>query len=128
MSRFADPKATARLVLGECQCPGTPHEEDWVDLRSELGAQDVLAMATGNSLDILELLVVEWNLLDNDGSRAPVDREHIERLYADTFSDLDAFIEGHVRLATSLPNASGAPSRNGSRGSASHTRTTRKKQ
>jgi hypothetical protein len=128
VSRFADPAATARLDLGECQCPGTPHESDWVDLRAELGAQDVLRMATGNSLDVLELLIVRWNLLDNDGSAATVDREHIERLYADTFDDLDKFIEAHVRLGTSLPNASGARSRTGTRASASRTQTTRTKE
>lgn len=125
MSRFADPTATARFVLGECQCPGTPHDEDWIDLRSELGAQDVLLMASGNSLDFLERAIVGWNLLDGDGTLAPVDRDHIERLFADTFNDLDAFISKHIRVGTQLPNASGAPSRNGSRGSASRTRTTR---
>jgi hypothetical protein len=125
MSRFADPAATARLVLGECQCPGTPHDEDWVDLRSELGAQDVLRMATGNSLDTLELLIVGWNLHDNDGTTAVVDRDHIERLYADTFDNLDSFIAEHVRLGTQLPNAPGARSRTGSRASASRTQKTR---
>lgn len=126
MSRFANPEATERLVLGPCECPGTPHTEDWMDLRCELGTQDVLRISELNGLGAMELLIVRWNLLDNDGSAATVDRAHIERLYADAFDVLNEWIEGHVRFST-LPNASGARSLTGSRASASSTRTTRKR-
>lgn len=127
MSRFANPKATERFVLGPCECPGEPHDDDWINLRSELGADDVAKLVQGNSIDALELLAVEWNLLDHDGTVAPLDRAHIERLYADTFEKLDKWVTAHVRI-TSLPNVSGAPSANGSRGSASAIRTTQKRQ
>lgn len=122
MSRFANPEATERLTLGPCVCPGTPHDEDWMDLRSEFGAEDVLKIARMDSLDVLGLLIVRWNLFDNDGSTAPVDRKHINLIFADTFNLLDSWVTKHVRVTT-VPNASGAPSRNGSRGSASQIRT-----
>lgn len=125
MSRFADPKASARLVLaGGCQCPGEPHDEDWIEIRTELGTSDVLVISEGNSVDALERLAVSWNLLDDDGSPAPVDRAHIERLYVDAFDQFDDWIEKNVKVKA-LPNGSGARSRNGSRPSALPARGTR---
>lgn len=121
MSRFADPTATERMVLGPCVCPGKPHAEDWLELRTELGAWEVLQIAGGDSLATLEMLVVDWNILDSTGAKPPVERENIRRLYADAFDELDAFIEAHVRVG-SLPNGSAAPSRSSSRGSGSRTR------
>lgn len=126
MSRFANPNARDRLVLGACQCPGTPHDEDWMSLRTELGAEDALRIAQGNSIDALEVLVVDWNLLDDDGKVAPVDRDHMARLFSDAFEVLDGWIEAHVRL-TALPNGSAARSRTTSRASGSRrTRAPRK--
>ncbi len=125
MSRFADVTATERLSLGACQCPGTPHDEDYLDVRTQLGAEDALVLARGNSIDALVVLVVGWNLLDTDGSTATVDREHLSRLFSDTFDVLDGWIEEHVRL-TSLPNASAARSRSSSRASGSRTRARKK--
>jgi len=109
VSRFADLDAKARLVLGPCECPGTPHTEDWMDLRTELGAEDALTLAGGNSLDALAVLVVDWNLIDNDASVAPVDRDHLARLFTENFAALDGWIEQHVRL-TPVPNRSAARS------------------
>jgi hypothetical protein len=125
VTRFADPKATARMVLrGGCQCEGQPHDEDWIEMRTQLGSADALVMASGRSLDALELLIVAWNLRDGEGREAPVDREHIDLLFADTFDEMDAWIEKNVRFAQ-LPNASGAHSANGSRASASSPRGTK---
>lgn len=124
MSRFADPRAKEPFPLGACQCPGTPHQDgDWIALRTSLGAADVERLTQGTSLDAMELLVVDWNLLGPDGTLAPVDREHIDQLYADNFNELDVWIEKHVRMAAILPNGSAAPSRNGSQGSGSRRRT-----
>ncbi len=121
MSRFANVHATARLVLkGGCQCPGTPHDEDWIEMRTQLGTADSLAIAAGSSIDALEVLVVGWNLLDDDGP-APVDREHLGALFAEVFTEIDGFIEKYVSV-TSLPKASAAPSDSGSRASASRRR------
>ena len=124
MSRFADRSATDRMSLGACQCPGTPHGDDWIEMRTELGMGDVLRMSEGDSIDTLALVITAWNLLDNDGWAAPLDRDHIERLYADSFERLDTWTTAHLRVAT-LPNANGAPSRNGS-GASAATRKTRR--
>lgn len=118
MSRFADPRVTEKLTLGPCACPGTPHEEDWLLLRTELGADDTLRIAMGSSLDAMEVLLVDWNLLDNDGSKAAVDREHISRLYADNFDALNDFTTKYARMST-LPKASAEPSADSSRGNGS---------
>lgn len=122
MSRFANPTATERFVLGPCDCPGTPDAEDWMDLRTELGATDVIALEDGDPIARMKLLIVGWNLHGDDGAVAPIDGDYLGRLYADTFEKLNAWLTEHVRIST-LPNASGAPSRNGSRGSASRIRT-----
>lgn len=122
MSRFANRAATGRLVLqGGCQCAGEPHDEDWIELRTQLGTADAMAIAAGSSVDTLERLIVGWNLLDEEGDAAPVDREHIEDLFADTFDELDAWVEKNVRFKP-VPNGSGAHSANGSRVSASSRR------
>jgi hypothetical protein len=122
MSRFADPTAVDRMVLGSCQCPGKPHEEDWIEMRVELGAQDVLNLLEGDSLRVLKLLIRDWNILDKHGNKPEVNDESIALLYSDTYDELDAWIEGHVRMRASLPNASAAPSRSSTRRSGSSTR------
>lgn len=127
MSRFADPNATQRFDIGACQCPGTPHESDWIDLRSSMGAADTLAMAEANdSMAVLGLLIRDWNLLDNDGRPAEVNPENIGLLYGDVFADLDVWITANVQTGT-LPNGSAARSVNGSRASGSPIRATRKR-
>lgn len=118
MSRFADPTATKRMTLGPCECPNTPHEEDWIDLRSELGAGDIAPISGGN-IDALLHLIREWNLLDPDGSKALIDRDHIERLFPDTFETLDAWIDKNVRIRATVPNARAVRSRSSSRASGS---------
>lgn len=130
MSRFADPKATKRFVLpGPCACPNQPHDEDWMEVRTQLGTADLLKIEdAGSGIDRLEVMVVAWNLRDDDGSEAPVDRDHLERLYFDAalFKAFDAWTNEHVKVVA-LPNGSGAPSRNGSRVSAGPARMTRPK-
>ena len=124
MSRFADRSATERMSLGACQCPGTPHEDDWIEMRTQLGMSDITKMVEGDSIDTLELVVVSWNLLDNDSSEAATDRDHFERLYAESFQKLDVWTDKHINVGV-LPNPNGAPSRNGS-GASAATRRTRK--
>lgn len=122
MSRFANRRATGRLVLtGGCQCPGTPHDEDWIELRTQLGTADVLAISDGTGIDALERLVVDWNLQTDDGQVAPVDREHIGDLYSDAFDQLDKWMATNLVVST-LPNGSGARSQSGSRTSATSSR------
>lgn len=126
MSRFANPAATERFVLGPCECEGTPHGEDWMDLRVELSGTDLAFLEEHEAVDRMKHLIVRWNLLGDDGEVAPIDGDYLGRLYLDTFTRLDAWLSAHVKGAP-LPNGSGAPSRNGSRGSASRIRTIPKK-
>lgn len=122
---FADPEATDRFVLGDCRCPGKPHDEDFMVLRSQLSGVDLAALEEAQGGERLKLLVTEWNLRDADGP-IPLEGERLGRLYLDVFAKLNAWLDEHATVAA-LPNAFGAPSRNGSRGSASRTRTTRRK-
>lgn len=122
MSRFANERATGRLVLrGGCQCSGTPHDEDWIELRTELGTVDTIAISEGKSIDALERLIVDWNLHGDDGKVAPVDREHIGKLFADAFDELETWVEANVTVKN-VPKASAAHSRNGSRASVTSSR------
>lgn len=93
-----------------------------MDLRTELGAQDMNVLAAGSSIDALELLLVRWNFHDGDGTEAPIDRDHLERLYADLFPAFNKWLGQNIRYST-LPNASAAPSPTSTRGSGSRTRT-----
>lgn len=117
MSRFANPRLTGRFVLGPCACEGTPHDEDWMLLRTELGTME-LAELGDDPTGKLRLMIAEWNLHDDDGRTAPIDDDHVRRLFADNYEALDAWLKANVKV-TALPNAFGAPSRNGSRESAS---------
>lgn len=129
MSRFANPTRTERYYFPDgCKCPGEPHDQDWMALRTELGAEETaqLAMlqAFGSAAGpkAVGILLTEWNLLDDDGSPAPATPEMVGRLWADLYSDsLNAWIDKHVRM-TSLPNGSGGRSPNGSSATASRTR------
>lgn len=123
MSRFASKTATARFVLqGSCQCPNQPHDEDWIELRTELGTSDVLALDDMvTPVERLGYLATAWNLKDDDGADAPLDEEHIGALFQDTFEAFDVWFRANVRAMT-LPKASAAPSRNGSRAAASSAR------
>lgn len=95
-----------------------------MDLRSELSGMDLATMEESGPADRMKLLIVGWNLRDEKGEVA-IDDDHLARLYLDIFERLNAWLDEHATVS-SLPNGSGAPSRNGSRGSASRTRTTRK--
>lgn len=91
-------------------------------LRVELGAQDMNTLATASSIDALELLLVGWNLLDRDGTEAPIDRDHLERLFADNFPAFNKWMGQNIRYST-LPNGSAARSQTSTRASGSRTRT-----
>lgn len=92
-----------------------------MDLRTELGAEDMATLGLGNSIDALEVLLLRWNFLKADGTEAPIDREHLTQLFADNFKTLNEWIGKNVRYST-LPNGSAAPSQGSSRGSGSPTR------
>lgn len=124
MSRFANPQATKRFPLGDCECPGTPHAEgDWLALRCEFGADDLLALEEATEAkDRMRLLVKDWNLIGDDGKVAPLTDEYIGRLYLDVFPALDKWLTDNAKVTT-LPNAPAAPSASSSPGSGSPTPT-----
>ncbi len=144
LSRFANPARTARLNLGACQCPETPHAEgDWVDHRLEFGSGELerigaYGMARGEggfdfgaaTDKLIEVGVVRWNLLGPDGEEVPVSVASISLLDAATRSTISEAIDKAIpdkARATPLPNASGARSRGSTRASASRSRTTPRK-
>lgn len=122
MSRFVDRTATVRYTLPDgCQCPGTPHDSDWIDFRSQLGISDILAAGqeAGDPLAGLERIIVDWNLLLPNGDVAPVNRDSVGDLFGENFEGIGNWIGEHITARPLLPNRSGAHSRNGSRVSAS---------
>lgn len=144
MSRFADIASLARASLGACQCPGTPHDEDFAMYRTQLGASALARIGRAelegavqhDPLAAHRQLVVEsvvsWNLLwlDPNGDPEDADRKVVAVLIND--STVELLDESITPLAAEIdaaisggpsPNASGAPSRASSRGSASRTRT-----
>ena len=125
MSRFANPRSTGRFVLGPCACPGTPHDEDVMVLRTELGTLELVELDDADAAGALRILLVDWNLLDDDGTPAPIDDDHLRRLYTDSFEALNGWVSANVRVAA-IPKAPGGRSRSGSRSIASlFTRTSR---
>lgn len=134
MSRFASPTRTGTYTFPNgCQCPGSPHDNDVMELRTELGAiemaqLEVFATLGGaGGIKTVALLLVSWNLLDDDGKPAPATEQQVGLLWSDMFTDdLNEWIDEHVRMA-SLPNDSGGRSANGSSATASRTRGKRKR-
>lgn len=132
MSRFADATATRTVPLGPCECPGTPHESDWAKVRKELSGSDIGIISNASATDevaaagTMAPYVIEWNLLGPNGEPWPPSAESLLALNAATLGAVVGAIQASIAesAGTVLPNASGAPSRNGSRGSASRTRTT----
>lgn len=96
-------------------------------LRTELGAVELAEFAASPGARRLQMLTVEWNLRDDDGDLAPLDEDHFRRLYTESFDSLNDWLSENMRTET-LPNASGAPSRNGTGAEREHrTRTIPKK-
>ena len=122
MSRFTDPRATKKFDLGPCECPGTPHAEgDWMLLRCDLSGQDLLDIESADGAGRLRVLVVEWNLIGDDGQVAPLTDEYFGRLYLDMFPAIDAWLSENAKTS-SLPKASAEPSRRSPQGKRSPTR------
>lgn len=106
---FANPNRTGRFHLS----PGT-----WIELRTELGALEVSALdETADPARRMRMLIVAWNLQE-DGAPAPIDDDHLRRIYLDAFEPLDAWLASNVRV-TALPKVSSGRSRSGLRAAAS---------
>ena len=115
---------TRTVVLGDCRCPGRPHEQDTAEVREEL-PWDVLVdvgMLTGGAAYRYLVLsaLVTWNLTDADGDPVPVTAEMVRRLRPDRLDPIaDAVNAAYERARAPLPNAAGARSRPSPRASAS---------
>ena len=126
MSRFADPTATRTVDLGECLCPGSPHDSDWAKVRGEASASDVRKFAEmeefdadGNVAEALAEFIPEWNLLGPNGEAWPPSRDSLMALKLPTVRLIVTELGKVIRESSELPNASGAPSAASTRGSAS---------
>jgi hypothetical protein len=144
MSRFADPTAVDSFDVA-CPCPGTPHEQDTITYRLELGAGEVdsagtfgwqrgLAMAGTAYYDaaaamsmLIRICVVRWTFVDAQG--APLD---VTVRSADLLPEaIREALREKVNAAqawenTPVPKASGEDSPSGTRAKASRTPRTRK--
>jgi len=115
--RFIDRTATQRLSLGDCQCPGTPHDEDYLEVRTQFSGIEWREMVTWGTKHALAIMVTGWNLR-NEAGDLPLTAETLADLDSATFEILDRWFEINVPIPD-FPNRSGAHSRNGSRVSAS---------
>jgi hypothetical protein len=114
--------ATATVVLGECRCPGRPHEQDTAEVLLELPWETLVDVGLLSGAAAYRRLIagalVAWNLADADGEPVPV--TEVSRLRADRLDPIaDAVNAAYQRAKAPLPNASGAPSRRSRRESAS---------
>lgn len=142
LRRFADPKRLRPVPLGPCRCDGAPHpegDEAWV--RAEIGDGE-LRRATSAGWDVNDgrwyngavgdtaaaaIFTQRWNLLDEGGQPLAVTEENIDLLdEASRDAIVDAVIEA-VNARGPLPNQPAASSAASSPGSASPTRTTRRR-
>lgn len=107
---------TRTVVLGDCRCPGRPHEQDTAEVHEEL-PWDVLVdvgMLTGGAAYRYLVLasIVSWNLTDADGDPVPVTADTVRRLRPERLDPIaDAVNAAYERAQAPVPNVSGAPSR-----------------
>jgi hypothetical protein len=119
--------ATVTVVLGDCRCPGRPHDDDTAEVRTELSWDvlvDVGLLAGGAAYRrLVSGALVAWNLTDIDGDPVPI--EMVTRLRSDRIEAIARAVnEAFAKAQAPLPNASGAPSRRSRRVSASPDPTT----
>lgn len=115
--------ATRTVVLGECRCPGTPHEQDTAEVYEELPWDVLIDVGLLDGVAAYRRLVLgalaSWNLVDDDGEPVPILDETVTRLRSDRLEPIAGAVnEAYQRARAPLPNGSGAPSRPVRRGSA----------
>lgn len=122
MGRFVDSTKTRRVVLGPCECPGTPHAEDFALVRAELSAHEISRFTGSDAEDVAEIaagFIPSWNLLANDGRPMPVTAEALLSMMAPTLNLLTDAIAVSIGESVTLPNGSSDPSPSGSQASES---------
>jgi hypothetical protein len=120
VSHFIDEQATEVISI-PCMCPGEPHKNDTITVRTELGygdtmkLRDVLAEGAASRL-FLSLVIADWTLLDKDGKARPPTHRNIGLLKPESADLLVQAIEALPAYRPpgpepeQLPNASGASS------------------
>lgn len=117
MSRFVDRKAIKSVDLGECQCPGNPHERDWAHVTLHQSYADWLALVDAGNRSLEEYTRVrflrrikDWNLANEQGKKVAITSATIAELDTDTskaiqdaLNDIDGGTEDDD--APQLPNA-----------------------
>jgi hypothetical protein len=114
--------ATTVVVLGECRCPGRPHDEDTAEVYVELPWETLVDVGLLSGAAAYRRLImgalVGWNLVDAEGE--PVPLAEVSRLRYDRLDPIaDAVNRAYQKAQAPLPNGSGAPSRRSRRESAS---------
>lgn len=129
MTRFVDPEARRTVILGPCDCPASPHEQDEAYIRDRLSGQEIAEYTSSTNETIAAItaqFILGWNLLGPKGEAVEVTAQNLILLDAPTLSTLmDGFGEVIERSVTPLPNGSAVRSRATSRANGSPTRTTR---
>jgi hypothetical protein len=121
---------TTTVVLGECRCPGRPHEEDTAEVHVELPWDVLVDVGLLSGAAAYRRLVlgalVAWNLADADGETVEINAATVGRLRQDRLDPIASAVNAaYERAKAPLPNASGAPSRRSRRESASRDQTIR---
>lgn len=135
--RFAQRTKTNPVGLGECRCPGTPHDRDSGRVVQQFGQDDIAAISAAGwaaglsyggynvaaaELKEVELGLVSWNLVDAAGQPVPIEASTVNALDQATLAAvIEALGPAMERAQGPLPNASGALSVDGSPESASPT-------
>lgn len=117
MGRFADATRTNRVELGPCECPGSPHPEDFALVRAELSAHEISRFTGADAEDVAEVaagFIPSWNLLGNDGRPMPVTASALLSMMTPSLNLLTDAIAASIGASVTLPNGSGDPSPHGS--------------
>jgi hypothetical protein len=118
-----------RVDLGSCACPGTPHENDWIEVADVLTWPDLVDIGTEPSgsegarrLRAHARAIVAWSFVDGDGRAIPITEDTVRLLSAEALAAIGPALEATIERSL-LPPGSGAPSRRSPRGSASSRQT-----
>lgn len=112
MPRFIDRNRTERREIGPCECPGKPHETDYINVRVRLSYPDQLHLADSYAQGAVEgmwslfnLRVASWNFLDERGKPVPLSRANWQNLDESTAKAIQDEIEKVREEGTEdLPN------------------------
>ena len=116
--------ATDPVDIGECRCPGRPHERDEAMVYRDLPWDVLVEVGMLSGIAAYRRLVLgglaSWNLVDAAGEPVPITDATVHRLRPDRLNPIAAAINAaFLRAKKPLPNVSGAPSRPSRRESAS---------